>query len=241
MTEVSKKILVQGEMFAISQGIKCEGDLECHWCSAPCTREYLHDDPPPIAFYKSVSTARRVSSHYVCKGCLAFRRNRTTVRFLNGGFKDGQAPMDHSWYFCDTGAWTLCPADTRKLYQTLLNPPLRFVLALLVNGPVSSGVLLKEGMKNHLQLMIVNDCKEILGDTLLWYTINGVKHAYTVYELLEGLKSGISDGKEPGTRTLLELLGLDPEMLRKEEKGDAGRPLMNPKTPKKTVITVGTN
>lgn len=161
---------------------------------------WRHDDAPVVPFVKNQSVALRPSELWICKACWAFRRRRCTVRFMDGGFKDGQAPMAHSWLFTEKEAVAVRvgQAGGRSLYGVLLRPPRRFCVALL--DPDNAQAV------NHLQLMEVNDHYELRGDTPLRFTVDGVKFSYTVYELEQGLKNG-TQGLQAGVRELVRLLG----------------------------------
>lgn len=204
------------DLFAISQGSINDGvdSLQCHWCGSRCTRTWTHDDVPPIPFQRSKSTARNPQGQFVCTGCWLWRRGSVTVNFLTGGYKDRQQAKNHSWWINEEGAWALRKEDYQHLWNLVISPPLRYSLALL-DG---------EGVSNHLQLMIANDCPEILGDTQLWFTVNGIPHFYSISELEAGLKIG-ETGREPGVRALIRLLGKTPPNLTfKPQKKPEGRP-----------------
>lgn len=198
------------EFYALGQGVLCEGDQECHYCAAPCSREYLHDDPPPTPFVRTITSARRPANPYLCRGCWMFRRKRITIEFLAGGYKDGQCPQNHSWWLTGDGAWALRPADYPTLYDRLFKPPLDFCLAFV-----------SEGKTNAIQWAGVNCHKSVQADTPLSFTIDNTVYPFTVYELQEALKLG-SEGKEPGVRALVSLLG--PHEMEVEKKRGPGRP-----------------
>src|SRR5271166_4969243 len=101
--------MLSSELYASSQQDKCEGQFSCHWCSAPCSTLYIHDDPPLTPFVRVNALARRPASAFVCKGCWLWRRGRITVDFLGGGQRDIQCPQNHSWYITPIGAWALEP------------------------------------------------------------------------------------------------------------------------------------
>lgn len=197
------------ELYANSQGMICEGDVICHWCGAHCQRRYLHDDPPPIPFVRSRSSARFPSNPYICKGCWLFRRKRLTVWNLGGEFKDGQCPINHSWWITSCESLVIDDNCRVGLYEYLLRPPLKFALSL-IDG---------EKIENLLHFCPVNDHEKILGDTPLLFHLNNIQHAYTVYELTEALKHG-TEGKEPGVRALIALLG--PYTLAREAPPEDG-------------------
>jgi hypothetical protein len=69
-------------------------------------------------------------------------------------------------------------------------------------------------------LASVNDFKEIKGSTELTFTLNGVSHVYTTYELERAFKDGDQDGKLPGVAALLRYFCIDVgEVTRKKERG----------------------
>ncbi len=256
------------EIYAISQGSRCIGSDECHWCAAPCN-QFLHADFRPQQ-ERDVGklldgTAKRPGNYYMCWGCWLWRRQRITVCFLGGrkrgivppkpgyaeGFMDIQAPCKHSWYIAEDGAWALSPWDSTALYEKLLKPPFRFVLSLLSNGPAMSGVLCHPGVDNLLQLAECNDVESVRGDTPLAFTLNNVRHEYTTYELGEALKNGSGEGCLPGVQALIRTLGLrvkphidleippdEPPVITEVRK--RGRPAYKePATSPKKIVTGG--
>lgn len=202
--------LLASELYAHSEGTSCAGELECHWCSAPCGRLWPHDDLPPIPFSRGTNNrfhAKRPGSFYICNGCFLFRRKRVTVRFWDKTFLDGKCPVNFSWWFSPaTGPVAVRPGDGRHFYPTLLKPPLKFCL----------GLMDEPHQANHLQLMVANHLHVIRANSALAFTVNGVGFRYTVYELGEALRSKDLEGKEPGVRELVRLLGPPSEELHKE-------------------------
>ena len=185
------------ELYAAANGMKCEGPEACHWCGSPCDQTWTHDDKLPIPFVRARTTALKPSGRWICRGCWMFRRPSTTVRFASGGeFKDRQRPQDWSWLITSGEAVALRPVDHRRAYEMLLKPPLRFALALRNGEPLP------------LHLGVVNDLAEIRTDTQLGFTIGGVRHSYSIYELREALTNGI-EGKENGVRALVNFLGAE--------------------------------
>lgn len=206
------KLSTASQLYAMSQGAKCQGSEECHWCLAPCERRWLHDDDLPIPFVRSKSTAKRPSSLYVCTGCWLYRMPRITVRYLNGKLKDRQSPEKHSWLITEQDAFSLDPTDSPAIYNQLLSPPVRFALSFLTD----------RGTNNLLQLQLLNDLDTVLADTPLHFTIDNIPHTYTTYELEEALRHGV-EGKLPGVRALIEHLG--PYQIPEEKvKRGRGRP-----------------
>lgn len=196
------------EFYAGSEGAACCGGQQCHYCTAPCTRLWRHREPPPVPFARSTTTAKKPESPWMCQACWLWQRKRVTVHWLSGGFKDCLCAMDHSWLIREGCARAVRSECREELYKILLAPPLKFSLSLL------------EGDKpppNLLQLHLLNDNAEVKADTELHYTINNIPHAYTVYELEETLLHG-EDGRMPGARALLRVLGPMPGMVREEDK-----------------------
>lgn len=217
---MSAASMTASDLFALALGTRNAGKERCHWCGSACSNLWLHDDPPPIPFHRTKSTAKVPSSRHVCVGCWNFKRKKVTVRFLDETLKDSQAGENHSWWITETGSFGVRAADGPHLYPLLLKPPLWFALALKDgNGP------------NLMQLMTANRCEDVKGDTPLSFTYNGVKHEYTVYELEQALQHG-PEGKEPGVQLLLKTFGSHsltngvPEAKRK-----VGRPKMEEKAP----------
>lgn len=206
--------MTASELFAIALGLKNElGSEECHWCASSCPRKWVHDDPPPIPFKKSQSTAKRPSHRFVCTGCYYYRMKRVTVRYLMEGYSDKQRPEDHSWWVSEDGAFAIRKENHPLLWEYLLSPPPRFYFSLLTEP---------ERIKNHLQCCIINDNPAVDIDTKLQFTIDNVPYTYTVYELEEALSTKESDGKEPGVRELIRLL--QPYHTEEKAKKQRGRP-----------------
>jgi hypothetical protein len=219
------------ELYAVSQGKICSGPEECYWCSGPCGRANVHDDLTPVfhTSNRNRTLAKRPGNAYVCEGCWMWRRKRVTAFFLSEGFKDGQCPMDHSWWVTDEAAWAVrVPQDARSLYTELLEPPLVFCLAL-IDGP---------GARNHVQQAVANELTEIKADTPLAFTLNGIPHEYTVYELDRALRANDPAGKRPGVGALMRILG-PCQLPTEEEKKAVGRPKKEFETqnPHKKMIT----
>lgn len=187
--------LLASDLYAISQGTSNHGSESCHWCNGKCNRTWIHDDPPPVPFSKIRTTAKNVSSLYVCVGCWLFRRKLTTMTYLKGLIQDRQAAVNHSLYFTETSCNAVGKDDSSHLYDKLIYPPLRFVLSLV-----------DPGTANLLQLCVANDHPTIEKNTPLAFTLNNQPQHYTIYELEEAIKTG-AEGKEPGVQTLLRFLG----------------------------------
>lgn len=219
---MSKQLASQ--VYASSQGAQCCGPVECHFCSAPCKRLWNHDDPVG-PFCRVQTTARRPANPYVCVGCWLFRRRSTTIWYIGGTFKDRQTPCENSWWMVDGHALGIKEGNAGKLYESLLDPPLRFVLSLKTE---------EDGRKNFLHLMECNDHQEIRADTELKFTLNCTPLTYTIYELEQGLRQG-PEGLNPGVGVLLRFLGprenklwtevrKEPIKETPEEKNKGGRP-----------------
>jgi hypothetical protein len=182
-----------------------------------------HTDAPRTIGVRVDSKLIRIpSSSYVCKGCWLFRRQRITVRFISNeepNYKDVQCPVNHSWLITDKNAWGIRrKEDAPVVYETLLDPPLRFCLSLITDK-----------QRNHLQTASVNHCTEIKGDTPLCFTLDGTPYMYSAYELETLLNSGNPSGMMPGTKALVDFFG--PYKLREdrvEKKKEAGRPKESP-------------
>ncbi len=218
MTTATPSLVTASQLYAITQNTVCEGDQECHWCFGPCTREIIHDDSPPVPFLKSHSGAKRPGNPWMCRGCSLWRRRRSTCFYLSGGLKDGQIGPNHSWWLTPEGIWSITsPEDKAILWRILLNPPRQFVLAL-TDGKVP----------NHLHFAILNSHVEVIASTPLAFSLNNIALTFSPYELEQAVLIG-ADGKEPGTRLLMDWLGKPPEGLiaeppPKEQTRERGRP-----------------
>lgn len=237
-------------LFAVSQNSRCEGSNRCHWCGAPCKPLWRHDDPPPVPFTRTVSSALYPREMFVCQGCWLWNRPRVTVFWLSGGYKDGQCAKHHSWWIGPTGAAAISRNCKEKLLASLLKPPQVFSLSLLettFEDPVV-GVLRGRApsMHNLLHLCLLNEQPEAKADTVYHYTLNNIPHRYTVYELEQAIK-GRSQGMEPGVSALMRLLAPPKPTYRPEveeilelepEKQKHGRP-KPPEKPHKVVRQSG--
>lgn len=201
------------ELYAITQRAKCSGDLECYWCAAPCNRMLRHNEPTPEFGVKRTHIAKRPANPFICVGCWLFRRKRITINYTPDGtkFKDGQCPLNHSWLITEDRALTI--DFNTSLYEFLLAPKCHQMVLSLLDG--------EKTLPNHLQLATVNDLTEAKTDTPIHFTINGIPHQYTVYELKSAIDNRDANGAGAGTRELIRLLGM-PEKI--EEKLERGRP-----------------
>lgn len=190
--------LTAPHLYALSEGVSPSGADRCYWCGTPCDRVWFKDAPPPQVGVKRTDGAKCPGNHYVCVGCWLFRRRSITVTHLDGTYRDRQCPLGHSWLITSVNARAVrLPQDGRELIQRLLDPPLRFCLSLL-DG--------KAGHINRLHSAQVNDLPEVLADTPLLFTLNGIPLTYSVYELGEAMRNG-SQGKSPGVGALVYLCG----------------------------------
>lgn len=217
--------LTAAMLYALSQGRECKGKWFCHWCGSPCDNSQIHDDPPPIPFARSYSTAKRPAEPYICIGCWLWRQKSMTISYIGGGIQDGQCPKDHSWLITDKVALALRSGkekekDFEELWRFLIAPAKRFTIML--RDP-------KDKIDSLIQLAIANNPGGILADTKLHYTLNGIPHFYSVYELIESLKNR-NGHSSPGITALWNFLGNPPEDVRQlyparrvENKG-RGRP-----------------
>lgn len=197
-------------LYARSQSTDCSGPEQCHWCTAPCKRlgTRVHDDPPPAILTRWLTRARCRNSAYICEGCWQWGRRSITACFLGGGFKDRQAPKNHSWLITQEGAYAVLqpaqfitihgksPVGPHPLWDWLLNPDNSFVLSI------------RGSEDNLLYLSPVNDCIEIKGNTPLSFSHNNLPLSFTVADIEAARQSGQSN--EPGVRRLIELFGPPP-------------------------------
>lgn len=223
------------DIYALAMGRQNKGPDACHWCGSMCQRSHPHDEPPPAAGFRRITTALRPGNRFVCVACLLWRRLKLTARFLDDTFRDGQTPVRHSWLVTADEARAVRTIDGPLLYPILLKPPRRFFLALATPGN-----------DNLLQLAVANDLAgEVRADTHLTFTLNGVPHSWTVYDLREGLKN--SEGEGSGVRVLMQTFGAwvppQPERRDKGKGSLGGRPSTEPDVralePKTVVLISG--
>lgn len=197
----NNKSLLPSEFYAMTQGVCCEGDVQCHYCAAPCKRLWLHQEPPPLPFTRSRTMAKKPESPWQCHACWLWHRKRVTINLLSEGYKDGQCLVHHSTLITPDNV-VVCdlPKSKEKLYGILLSPPLEFTLSLLEG----------DDQKNLIQHHVLNVHNEIKASTELDFTVNNIKHTYTVHELEETLEHG-DNGRMPGARALYRILGPIPK------------------------------
>jgi hypothetical protein len=236
--------LTASDLFALSQGSINDGKIfKCHWCGSPCGTDSPHDDVAPIPFVRSKSTAKCPSQPYICCGCYLWKRPRVSINFLGGTltdekgvernwFRDGQSAQNHSWWITEQGAWAIERLDHPLLWDKLLHPPKRFVLAFKVPE-----------QKNLLQLLVANDPGGIVGDTPLYFTQGGTKYSFSVYELEEAIRYNPTP-YGPGVNALFKIMGEVPKEVKKKypkplERKVDGRPpaLPESRSVTKKVIT----
>lgn len=199
-------------LYAHTQGSFNSGMWRCHFCGACCSELYEHDDPRREVGQKRLVFAMFPANPWMCRGCWLWRRTRLELTFLDGSRQTKQCPRNHSWFLSSGQAFAITPHCYPTLYDKLINPPRCFSLSLLEGS----------GSINHLQLTLTNNLPCVLANTPLRYTINGVPHTYTVYELEEGARNDEA-GIEPGSRELLRYLGIERQKLNQPEKRKKGK------------------
>lgn len=229
-----EKLQTASELYALSQGSRCEGRWLCHWCGAKCGDRTPHDDLPEMpGTPRNKSLAKRPADPWMCNGCKLWRRGRLTITYMHGdGSMDGQEPRNHSWLITPEWASAVHPAGSPDLAELLMKPPVCFALMLLSEPildkqrPRAKGAVL-----NQIHRAGVNDLPELKAETPIKFTLDNIPHTYTVYELEQAFVTG-PDGKEPGVRALFHLFGLSVRSKEEEEKRGRGRPepLANAKT-----------
>lgn len=222
MSKQPSAFLPATQLYAQAHGAKCEGPHRCYWCGSPCTSLLRHNELPPQIGVK-VSVAVKVrSSPYVCVGCWLFQATSMTARFMTSGqYMDRQQPSKHSWWITSKEAKAIRTfasrtahsgqivnqlwqghTDHQALWENLLCPPPQFALALVSSGN-----------PNLLQLTPANHLDEVKVGSPLSFTVDNVPYSFTHYDLREALKHGVTEGKEPGVRKLIEFLGPPPANL----------------------------
>lgn len=220
------------ELFALAHNSKCEGPDRCHWCGASCRRLWLHDDPPPIPFTKSKSNALYPSNAYICSGCWLYRRRRSTVLWLEGGYRDSQSNRNLSWWIDGQVARAIRQQSRARLWELLLKPPHTFSLSLV-----------EDNTENWLHHAPVNDIAEVRIDTPIAFNLNNIQYKYTIYEIEEATRSGELNGKNAGVTALFRMFGPPPNIPeRPKDKRERGRPPPAPdgRSTKKAIRMSGT-
>lgn len=196
--------MLASELYAISEGKKCEGKRECHWCGAACEEKWLHDEPPPLIGVRRSAMVARPNNPWICTGCWLWRRQRITINLLDGTQRDVQTPAKHCWLISDKTSLAFYAADHRQILFKLLTVPVApFSLILRTPG---------NGVDVHIQMAVVNEMNNPTINTPMFFTLDNIKHQFTLYELDEALKH-TDTGKEPGVRVLAKIFdGLVPKV-----------------------------
>lgn len=223
-------------LYAASQGIRCEGLEECHFCGNKCGRLWTFYPPPRIIGIKDMSGAARPSSCFLCHGCSLWRARRRTIRWLHDdSYKDGQCAINHSWLVTSVGAFAINPVtlavlrNDSPIYRWLLRPTQAFFLAL-TDGKT----------ENQIHRAVVNNLYEVKPHTSFAYTFCNVRYEYTPYDLRFGMDSRLEAKHEmPGVRLLLSLFGQPdpPPPPPKPKKGQRDHPTDKPL--KETLVASG--
>ena len=194
------------ELYATINGQVPHGAFECYYCGSKCsTFLKVPREDLPIPCVKKPKFALRPGSKFLCIGCWLWKRGRITIPFLSGGWKDIQCPINHSWWMTKTEAFAIRRdnrEDCQALYEKLLDPPRCFMLSVVTDTLGTPPI-------NRLQFAVVNEIEgEMTAETVLTFTIDHLKLTYTPYELEMALDNPKElEGKSPGVRALLELLG----------------------------------
>lgn len=201
-----------------------QGNRRCHWCGEPCGETWAHDEPAKPMFTKRRGTAKHPDEHWICQGCMLFRRRRCTVFYNEGRFKDGQEIAANSWMITEHQASAMersIPGEPflfgMQMLSVLLRPPTLFCLMLLDDGA---------GVKNEIHRAVVNVHDVIKGGTELGFTLNNEAMSYTPYELEMAMKSA-KNHCGPGAAALMRLFGapiIEEADEPDPEKRERGRP-----------------
>ena len=129
----------------------------------------------------------------------------------------------------DPGAYAVRFASFELLYHFLLKPLGRWCLTLRADcrcwetGKGGSAFIVPDpaitATENMLHVARANNVPEVLAGTEFVFTLNNAVHSYSPYELEQGLRHG-KEGKEPGVRVLIELLGPHPLPPEPPKPGD---------------------
>src|SRR3990167_4621660 len=190
------------ELYAASEGKRCEGKRECHWCGSACDEKWLHDEPPLLIGVRRSFLVARPGSPWICAGCWLWRRQRITVRFLDDTIRDNQSPPKHSWFISSRNSLAFTPNHHSILFNLITTPPAHFVLIIRTPG---------SAIDVTLQTAIVNETNNLTINTPLWFTLDNIRHQFSLYELDDAIRRD-STGKEPGVRVLATMFeGLLPK------------------------------
>lgn len=203
------------ELYALCQGRRCQGRFECYWCGAPCGDLHHHDGDPVREFVRNPMNVLRPANPYMCEGCWLWRRPSQTVSFLGGGLVDRKCPLDFSWVITrDWAGGVRGDSDhyRKTLFTRLMNPAKIFCLSL-IDG---------EGQRNHLQTAMVNELDKVGVHSEITFTLNGLVHTYTPYDLDKAIKGKVEAGG--GVQVLLRLFGPYKVEVPEEDKRGRGRP-----------------
>ncbi len=219
-------MLLTTHLFAAMFNEKLTGEAECYWCGAPCKRLVAHNQPTPGIGTRRDPTVKRPGSAYVCLGCQLFQRPSISVQFLHGVLRDRQSPPNLSWWMTDEGGWGIEQANSQKLYELLLKPPIPFSLSLLDTSKDPK-------IKNRIHCSVANDPMAIQADNELHFTLNNQLCTYNVFELETALDRNDVSGMSFGVRALVEWIGpydkphVEPKVGRpKGHIVDSSRPML---------------
>lgn len=195
--------LTASQIYALSQGSKCEGDRPCHYCGGPCGRDIPHGEAIRLFTGRPVGGVRRnPSSPYMCVGCWLWRKKKVSVPWLSGGVKDGGTPARFDWVVGPAGAWGISPACRSALYRRLLSPEGPFFL-MLWEG---------DGPPDHVIQCCPGNDGPYENTTEIGFALNNHALTYSVHELEQAARLG-PQGRDPGVRALLRVLGDVPAEL----------------------------
>lgn len=211
------------EIYALSQGCRCEGAWECHYCGGRCSQALTHNEPMGLFTGKPLTEGvrKRPGSPFLCVGCWLWKRKKLTASFLSGGYKDGTSPCDNSWIVTPSGAWAITTECGPRLYKRLLGPTQPFFLMVREGTSAPAGLI---------QSCPGNEPDAENPDKTYQFTVNNVIHSYSIVELQQSVLTG-DQGREPGVRALIRIFGPVPRELVKlpeleeaEENRGRGRP-----------------
>lgn len=210
-------------LYAASQKRECKGNPNdrCHYCAAPCDRSHIHEDYQPP--FQKVAIRAVPNSPWECEGCWLFHRTRvmaTSVSWKKGEDRHFYHLVKQNWWITEEAKIIVLddPRDRAAMRDLLMKPPKLFMM-----------MLLREKTECELHLGIVNHHQEVQLDTKLGFTLDGVPHYYTVYELESAVRNG-SEGTKGGTRLLAEMFApwSLPPLVEVDEPPKRGRPPTKP-------------